>query len=201
MAATKKNGNVDTAIDGAEVSAALDALIASGEFVELRLERTIYKPEATGEAILRGFIVDLMDMPPIKQGKVERPWQAFLIRTTAPTKGVDREGNVVDVQVDEEIIIPATFQLQQGLSRFARHADKMFEAAVLPKTKQDIGGGQTMWTYRVALGKATMKREGAYVLGGKAEGEVPTLPAGTPGEVLNADGKPAGSLVGSSAAS
>lgn len=187
-------------IDGANVSAALDALIASGDFVELRLERTIYKPEATGSAILQGFIIDLLDMPPIKQGKVERPWQAFLFRTTAPTKGVDREGNVVDVGSDEEIIIPSTFQLHQGLSRFARHEDKMFEAAVLPKEKIDIGGGQSMWTFRVALGKKTMKREGGYVLGGKAEGEVKTLPAPVAdGTVLGKDGKPVVSLVGNAA--
>ena len=193
--AKNNGGKVNENIDGANVSAALDALINSGEFVELRLERTIYKPESTGEAILRGFIIDLLDMPPIKQGKVERAWQALLFRTTAPTKGVDREGNTVDVGADEEIIIPATFQLLQGLSRFSRDPEKMFEAAVLPKDKIDIGGGQTMWTYRVALGKKTMKREGGYVLGGKPEGDVKTLPAGD-GTVLGQDGKPVASLVG-----
>lgn len=197
----KNNAKVNEKIDGADVSAALDALIASGEFVELRLERTIYKPESTGSAVLQGYIVDLMDMPPIKSGKdKERPWQAFLFRTTAPTKGVDREGNVVDVATDEEIIIPSTFQLHQGLSRFSRDPEKMFEAAVLPKEKIDIGGGQTMWTFRVALGKKTMKREGGYVLGGKPEGDVKSLPAGD-GTVLGQDGKPVASLVGASAAS
>lgn len=199
MASAKKNDTVNGNIDGASVSAALDALIASGEFVELRLDRTIYKPEATGSAILKGYIVDLMDMPPIKSGKdKERPWQAFLFRTTAPTKGVDREGNVVDVDKDEEIIIPSTFQLHQGLSRFSRDPEKMFEAAVLPKEKIDIGGGQTMWTFRVALGKATMKREGGYLLGSKPEGDVKTLPAGD-GTVVGADGKPVASLVGAAA--
>lgn len=195
MAKNNNQGKVNENIDGANVSAMLDALINSGDFVELRLERTIYKPEATGAAILQGFIIDLLDMPPIKQGKTERPWQALLFRTTAPTKGVDREGNVVDVNVDEEVIIPATFQLVQGLSRFSRDPEKMFEAAVLPKDKIDIGGGQTMWTYRVALGKKTMKREGGYVLGGKPEGEVKALPPGD-GTVLGQDGKPVASLVG-----
>ena len=198
MASAKKNDTVNGNIDGASVSAALDALIASGEFVELRLDRTIYKPESTGSAVLQGYIVDLMDMPPIKQGKMERPWQAFLFRTTAPTKGVDREGTVVDVAADEEIIIPSTFQLHQGLSRFSRDPEKMFEAAILPKEKIDIGGGQTMWTFRVALGKKTMKREGGYVLGNKPEGEVKALPAGD-GTVVGADGKPVASLVGAAA--
>lgn len=198
MASAKKNDTVNGNIDGASVSAALDALIASGEFVELRLDRTIYKPESTGSAVLQGYIVDLMDMPPIKQGKTERPWQAFLFRTTAPTKGVDREGTVVDVAADEEIIIPSTFQLHQGLSRFSRDPEKMFEAAILPKEKIDIGGGQTMWTFRVALGKKTMKREGGYVLGNKPEGEVKALPAGD-GTVVGADGKPVASLVGAAA--
>ena len=195
----KNNGSkVNENIDGANVSAVLDSLIASGDFVELRLDRTIYKPEATGSAVLQGYIIDLMDMPPIKQGKVERAWQAFLFRTTAATKGVDREGNVVDVAADEEIIIPSTFQLHQGLSRFSRDPEKMFEAAILPEEKIDIGGGQTMWTFRVALGKKTMKREGGYVLGGKAEGDVKALPAGD-GTVLGQDGKPVASLVGNAA--
>jgi len=198
MAAAKKNESVNGNIDGANVSAALDALINSGEFVELRLDRTIYKPESTGEAVLRGFIIDLLDMPPIKQGKVERAWQALLVRTTAATKGVDRDGTVVDVGVDEEIIIPATYQLLQGLGRFSRDPEKMFEAAILPKEKIDIGGGQTMWTFRVALGKNTRKREGGYVLGGKAEGDVKALPAGD-GTVVGADGKPVASLVGAAA--
>lgn len=198
MAKNNNQGKVNENIDGANVSAMLDALINSGDFVELRLERTIYKPEATGAAILRGFIIDLLDMPPIKQGKTERPWQAFLFRTTAPTKGVDREGTVVDVAADEEIIIPSTFQLHQGLSRFSRDPEKMFEAAILPKEKIDIGGGQTMWTFRVALGKKTMKREGGYVLGNKPEGEVKALPAGD-GTVVGADGKPVASLVGAAA--
>lgn len=195
----KNNGSkVNENIDGANVSAVLDSLIASGDFVELRLDRTIYKPEATGSAVLQGYIIDLMDMPPIKQGKVERAWQAFSLLTTAATKGVDREGNVVDVAADEEIIIPSTFQLHQGLSRFSRDPEKMFEAAILPKEKIDIGGGQTMWTFRVALGKKTMKREGGYVLGGKAEGDVKALPAGD-GTVLGQDGKPVASLVGNAA--
>lgn len=200
MTKNAKNTTVNENIDGANVSATLDALIASGDFIELRLERTIYKPEATGAAILQGYIVDLLVMPPIKQGKTERPWQALLFRTTAPTKGVDREGNVVDVQADEEVIIPATFQLLQGLSRFSRDSEKMFEAAVLPKDKIDIGGGQSMWTYRVALGKKTMRREGGYVLGGKPEGDVKALPVGN-GVVLSQDGRPVASVIGASAVS
>lgn len=184
----KKNVAVS---DEASVSSALDALIASGDFIELKLERTIYKPEATGEAVLQGYIVDLLPMPPIKQGKQERAWDAFLFRTTAPTLGVDREGNVVDVGVDEEIIIPATFQLRQGLERFSRHPDKMFEAAVLPKTKIPLEGGQSMWTYRVALGKKSVPREGGYAL--TPPKEVHALPPAT-GEVLDASGNSVGSL-------
>jgi hypothetical protein len=153
-------------VQGSSVETTIENLLLGGDFIELRMERTIYAPEACGDVPLVGFVVDLLDMKPIGEGKNKREWKAFLIRTTQATKGLDRNKDVVDVGVDEEIIVPATHQLMTAISRFATDPSVMFQVAIAPKEKIEIGGGQTMWTYRVLLSKQTKKREGAYVLAG-----------------------------------
>jgi hypothetical protein len=161
----KKGGAVakgNNKIGDEELENLLQSLIDSGDFAELRLERTIYKPELCGEVPLIGHVIQLLDMPPLDDG---REWQAFVFRTTHVTKGVDRTGDIVDVGVDEEIIIPATWQLASALARFANDAAVMFEVALLPKEKISIGGGKNMWTYRAAVGrKPPVARTGPYLL-------------------------------------
>lgn len=159
----------------------LDLLLKQAGAVELRLERTIYAAEECGEVPLAGFIVDLLDMPPIPQGRNEAPrdWQAFVFKVTYKTKGKDREANIVDVEPGEEVIIPATFQIQAALARFARDPKVMHEIALQPKTKIDIGGGKNFWTYRVVKTGKTEERGTAYALsdGGRSEKEPAQLPS------------------------
>jgi hypothetical protein len=172
----KKGGVVakGNKIGDEELENLLQNLIDSGDFAELRLERTIYKPELCGEVPLIGHVIQLLDMPPLDDG---RNWQAFVFRTTHATKGVDRAGDIVDVGVDEEIIIPATWQLASALARFATDPSVMFEVAVLPKEKTPIGGGKSMWTYRAAVGrKPPVARTGPYLL--QQEGPINALGAG-----------------------
>lgn len=171
----KKGGAVAKGkIGDEELENLLQTLIDSGDFAELRLERTIYKPEACGEVPLIGHVIQLLDMPPLEDG---RNWQAFVFRTTHPTKGVDRAGDVVDVGVDEEIIIPATWQLASAIARFASDPGVMFEVALLPKERINIGGAKTMWTYRAAVGrKPPVVRTGPYLL--QQEGPINALGAG-----------------------
>lgn len=167
----------------------LDKLLADGG-TELRLERTIYAAEACGDVPLCGFIVDLLDMPAIEGGKNKqtgememRDWKAFVFRATYATKGLDREKNVVDVEPGEEIIIPATFQIEAALGRFARDPKVMHEIALKPKAKIDLGGGKTMWQYRVIATKKTEERGMVYALSGaKVEEKAPAM-------LPSADGK------------
>ncbi len=156
----------------------LDLLLKGGG-VELRLERTIYAAEECGEVPLCGFIVDLLDMPPIPQGRNEpaRDWQAFVFKATYKSKGKDREGNIVDVEPGEEVIIPATYQIQAALSRFARDPEKMHEIALQPKAKIDIGGGKNFWTYRVVSSGKTEARGTAYALSDGGRKEPAQLPS------------------------
>lgn len=160
----------------------LDLLLKQAGAVELRLERTIYAAEECGEVPLAGFIIDLIDMPPIPQGRNEpaRDWQAFVFKATYKTKGSDREKNIVDVEPGEEVIIPATFQIQAALARFARDPKVMHEIALQPKAKIDIGGGKNFWTYRVVKTGKTEERGSVYALsdgGRKDEKEPAQLPS------------------------
>ena len=158
----------------------LDLLLGKGA-VELRLERTIYAADECGDVPLVGFLVDLLDMPPIPQGRNEpaRDWQAFVFKVTHKTKGKDREGNIVDVEPGEEVITPATFQIQAALARFARDPKVMHEIGLQPKAKIDIGGGKNFWTYRVISTKRTEERGTAYALsdGGRKEAAPAQLPS------------------------
>lgn len=172
----------------------LDLLLRGDGAVELRLERTIYAAEECGEVPLAGFIVDLLDMPPIPQGRNEpaRDWQAFVFKATYKTKGKDREGNIVDVEPGEEVIIPATFQIQAALARFARDANFMHEIALQPKAKIDIGGGKNFWTYRVVSTGKKEERGTAYALSDGGRKEPGKLPSGETVDSKTGEVKPAG---------
>lgn len=177
-----KNESKQTQAQNAADFNLLDALLKGGG-TELRLERTIYAAEECGDVALAGFIVDLLDMPPIPQGRNEpaRDWQAFVFKTTYKTKGKDREGNIVDVEPGEEVIIPATFQIQAALARFARDPVNMHEIALQPKSKIDIGGGKSFWTYRVVATNKKEARGSAYALsdGGRKDAAQLPSPDGT----------------------
>lgn len=127
----------------------------------IQLDRTMYKPETCGDKPLVGYVVRLQDMPPI-EGKA---WQAFLIRTTEPTKATDREGNVIDVGVDEDVLIPATWRLLEGLTPFATDPEKMFEVFIQPKAERiKLKGRTPMWDYDLLVADRTKARTGVFVL-------------------------------------
>ena len=160
----------------------LDILLGQGG-TELRLDRAMYAADKVGETPLAGYIIDLLDMPPIDQGKGKPAldWQAFVFLVTYPTKGIDREDNVIDVAPGEEVIIPATFQIQHALARFAKDEKVMHEIAVQPKSKVDIGGGKSFWTYRVVSTGKTKERGAVYALTppAKAAAQLPEGSVGT----------------------
>lgn len=168
----------------------LDILLGQGG-VELRLERTIYAAEECGDVPLVGFFYDLLDMPPIegKKGEKPRDWQAFVVRTTYESKGKDREGNVVPTEAGEEVIIPATFQIAQALARFARDPEFIHEIGLKPKAAIDIGGGRSLWTYRVIATGKKEQRTTAYALTQKAAAAPAQFPAGSGNAAVPAAGQ------------
>ena len=167
--ATNKQNQADQSL--------LDILLGKGA-VELRLERTMYAAEACGQVPVVGYLVDLLDMPPIDMGRDgKRDWQAFVIKLTHGTKGRDRDENIVDVEPGEEIIMPATFQIATALARFARDPAVMHEVGIEPKSKIDIGGGKNFWTYRVIATNKTEPRGSAYALSAGKDKPAAQLPS------------------------
>jgi hypothetical protein len=142
-------------------------------FVEVAVDRTMYKPDTCKSTPLVGYLINKIPMPPIKG----RNWSAFVIRTTAPVQTEDRDGNVNTVPEGSEVLIPATYALEQSISRAATAA-VVFEVRITPTKKVDIGGGQSMWQYRVGAdptsGVPRNKFGFAAILG--AAQEVPQLP-------------------------
>lgn len=197
-----------------EGAALLDSLLAGKGAQELRLERTIYQAEVCGHKALVGFMIALLDMPPIEMGRNQQPraWQAFHFVLTHPSKGVDREDNVVNVVKDDEIIIPATYQLHQNLRRFAFDRQIMHEIGLVPKKKIDIGGGKNFWTYRIITTGRTRERgamysfEAAYGLDMGVKQSLPQPAAGAVAAALPPNnglysvqsGQPVSSVVGGS---
>jgi hypothetical protein len=128
-------------------------------FVEIVTQRYMYKADECKDTPLVGHLLNILAMPPAKG----RPWNAFLIRTTRPTKAMDRDKELVDVPVGSEVLISATYELSQYLTKAASNEEKIFEVRIKPDIKMDIGAGQTMWTYKLAA-KPQPARRGQFGL-------------------------------------
>lgn len=139
MNTTQDNGVKGSQVEGgANPSADPDA-----DFVRIVTDRYMYNADRCKELPLVGWLLNRLSMPPINN----RPWTAFLIRTTRPCKVVDREDNIVEVPAGSEVLIPATYTLGAVLEKAAASPDQVYEVRILPNVKVDIGGGQSMWTY------------------------------------------------------
>ena len=127
------------------------------EFRQIATERFMYKADECRETPLVGFLLNLLPMPPLKSGTdpktglpIMREWSAFLIRTTRPVKAVNRDKQVVTVSPGSEVLIPATYELQQFVTKAASAPDVVFELKISPKKKIELKHGQKMWLYELA---------------------------------------------------
>jgi len=117
----------------------------ASRFKKINTERVFYNTEKCKDKPLIGYLFSMIDVP-----SKNRPFQAFLIRTTEPTLGIDREGNIIDVPVGTDMLIVASHTLQQHLTR-AAFAKSVYEISIQPTKKIPIGGGQTMWLYDIEV--------------------------------------------------
>ena len=131
-------------------------------------DRPMWSP-ANGVAI-QGVLIGLLDMPPTAQGK---PWQAFVIRLTAPTTATARNGKPGPVEKGE-VMVPATAQLSQVLSRPAAHPTHAFEIHLSPGAKVKARVGE-MWSYDIHVNPRPVVRSGGMRL--MAQAAAPQLPA------------------------
>ena len=148
---------------------------ADDGFVDVVTDRTMYKADTCRDTPLTGYLINKLPMPPIRG----REWNAFVVRTTAPVHTEDREGNVITVPANSEVLIPATFALESALSR-AAVASMIHEVRIMPLKKIDVGAGQTMWTYKIQAKPGAIPRSkfGFSAMLGAAP-EVPQLPQST----------------------
>lgn len=134
-------------------------------FKKIVTERFMYKATKDGKLFcgkkpLIGVLADKLAMPPIK-GKA---WHAFLIVTTRPTLALNREKEMVEVPRGVEVLIPATFELDQFLTAAAEHPQAAYEVFIQPDEKIDIGAGQTMWKYDLRRNPKAVSREALGLL-------------------------------------
>lgn len=140
----------------------LDKLVEEGAD-EMALERHIWKADAVGRFPVVGFIIGLVEMPPADR-KDNPDWKAFIVSLTHETRVLNRQKEIVVAKPGDEVIVPANFQLASSLARFAL-SPEMHEIGIQAKEKIDIGGGQSMWTFRVVKTKTQPKERGqAYAL-------------------------------------
>jgi hypothetical protein len=123
-------------------------------FKKIETDRFMFNPNRGCSGALVGYLINEIPMPPIQRGKnpktgepIMQDWECFVIYTTETCKGIDREGNVIDVAKGKEVLVPATFQLGQHFTRVAGHPKLCWEVIISPKRKIEIGNGQTMWLY------------------------------------------------------
>jgi hypothetical protein len=155
-------------------------------FEEVGLDRFMYNPNKGCTGPLQGYLLGLVAMPPIQRGKekdgtpIMQDWNCLLVRTTAATKGIDREQKVVDVPAGRDVLTPATFRLNDTFERAATDPAFCYEVFVLPQSKIDIGGGQTMWLYKMGANKGTKKARAEFGVAGILPGAaaVKALPQG-----------------------
>jgi hypothetical protein len=156
-------------------------------FERIETDRWMWNPNKGCTMPLVGFLVNMIPMPPMQMGKELREWECFLIRTTEPTLGIDREESLKDnpqakeVPVGSEVLVPATFQLTQHLEKAAASPKYCFEVFIEPKRKMNIGRGQTMWLYNLGanMKNPRLRREfgTSAMLGAPTEDGTKALPA------------------------
>jgi hypothetical protein len=176
--------------NGNTAHAAAPAPAKKGEdrFTKIETERYMYNPNKGCDTRLVGYLLNLLPMPPMMMGGEEKDWNCFLFRITEPCKVIDREGKVITVPEGSEVLSPATHQLTQFMERVSSRPDLCFEVRVTPKSKLEIGKGQTMWLYDLGINMGDPKPRKAFgpaaMLGGPPAltgGQVTAEQVGGPG--------------------
>jgi hypothetical protein len=157
-------------------------------FDAVGLDRFMYNPNKGCKGPLRGFLLSVVAMPPMERGKdpktkepIMQDWDCLLVKTTAPTQGIDREGKVVDVPSGREVLTPKTFRLGDTFERAALDPDFCYEVFIAPDKKIDIGSGQTMWLYNMGANKKGTPRAEFGIVARLGNSTAKALPASTGG--------------------
>jgi hypothetical protein len=134
------------------------APVMPDRFKKIETQRFLYSPTKCFGFPVVGWAIGREQMPPLQVGKnqdgspIMRDWSAIVIRLTQDTKATNREKELVDVKAGQEVIVPATYQLENFLAATAAHPSRVFEVYINPKEEIEIGkGGQSMWDYELGV--------------------------------------------------
>jgi hypothetical protein len=129
---------------------------------KVQTSRPFYFAETCKATPLQGYLLNVEDMPPSDLG----PWAAYSIKTTADClavpQGEDDSDEPVTIPAGTEVMVKATKQLRQSLSRYLS-AHSIMEVRIQPLGLEKLSGGRTMWTYDVTMNpKSATPRPALY---------------------------------------
>lgn len=146
-------------------------------WVELAVDRPMYKPDTCRKTPLRGRLINLVSMPETDNG----PWNAYVIKTTKPclaVDGFDDSDAAKEYPAGTEVLLTETVKLKGELSKLL-NPDFLIEVEITPTEKVKIGGGRTMWRYSIrANHKSVAKRPAIYALNSVTTAPARQLAAG-----------------------
>lgn len=124
--------------------------------------RLIFKPDLCHEHAVRGYVLDYQEMPPVD----DRAWAVYIIKLTHATVGCDRDDNIFAANAGDEIMVPEVYSLQNcpALRALAQNPNETCEVYLKAVDKEKIGGGRTLWRYKISFNPKRQKREGALRL-------------------------------------
>ena len=127
-------------------------------FKKIETQRFMYSPERCFGFAVTGYAIGREDMKPIDMGKnpkdgspIMRDWSCIIVRLTQDTKATNRDKNIIDVYVGQNVLVPTNFQIENFLSQHATHPTRVFEVFISPKNQIDLGGGKKLWDFDLGV--------------------------------------------------
>jgi hypothetical protein len=160
--------------------------------------RPICQPEEMMGNPVGGWIVAIIDMPPRKD---KSEWRALLVELTGACRAKVGE-EVQTIEAGEEVLIPLNGSLKNNpdLLNAAASSSHVFWGFLQCVGQVDLGKPSPMWDFEVKLNKKNpIARTGKYALHQSAV-QVEIMGSAIPqlgkDAITNANGQPAGSMVG-----
>lgn len=151
MAADPKKKDGALNMDGIEFDAPKGSVLVQSR-------SGMYKPE-TAKTIdqktneekfipLRGILLTAE----LKKPDSDKPFHVLVLQLTRPTYVENRDKKAVRLEIGDTALIPVTTRLRPWLQVAMRENPKeLVELHISPDTKEDIGGGKTLWEYQVSV--------------------------------------------------
>ena len=176
MAKNSKTENTAPVQDETVHAAEIDD---DSDFITIKDDRLMYKPEECGGAKVRGYLLGTLEMQPskanLKENPNARPWTALVIRLTRPCPVIGEDGvSIVQAPAGDEILVGGADM--RAFMGHANHPDLAFEAILTPKKEVKLKGStHRMWRYTKQINVAKpVERHGAGLLfAGKAPVALP----------------------------